>query len=163
MSRMPDLERYRTLLKNADDETKRLALIDLLMAERARDKLATRSKPVETEPPSTQVLPIRSHSAPFEAKVPPPESQNTLAGERDQQVSPEPEAARAAADPQVPADPSRPDHLVDAIAKLLSGGRPNRASAHTIAQTYSPQDTDDVDSMASQIQAALAKRDPPES
>jgi hypothetical protein len=49
-----DLDRYRALLKDADDEPKRLALIQLLIAEGARDKLAARSNPDETEPPSLQ-------------------------------------------------------------------------------------------------------------
>ena len=35
-----DFHRYRKLLAEADDEPKRLALIDLLVDERARDKLA---------------------------------------------------------------------------------------------------------------------------
>ena len=35
-----DFERYRKLLAEADDEPKRLALIDLLIEEKARDRLA---------------------------------------------------------------------------------------------------------------------------
>jgi hypothetical protein len=35
-----DYHRYRKLLAEADDEPKRLALIDILVDERARDKLA---------------------------------------------------------------------------------------------------------------------------
>jgi hypothetical protein len=35
-----DFERYRKLLAEADDEPKRQALIDLLIEEKARDKLA---------------------------------------------------------------------------------------------------------------------------
>jgi hypothetical protein len=35
-----DIHRYRKLLAEADDEPKRLALIDILISERARDKLA---------------------------------------------------------------------------------------------------------------------------
>lgn len=35
-----DYHRYRRLLAEADDEPKRLALIDLLVNERARDRLA---------------------------------------------------------------------------------------------------------------------------
>jgi hypothetical protein len=34
-----DFHRYRQLLAEADDETKRLALIDLLVKERAKDRL----------------------------------------------------------------------------------------------------------------------------
>ncbi len=34
-----DFHRYRKLLAEADDETKRLALIDLLIQEQARDRL----------------------------------------------------------------------------------------------------------------------------
>jgi hypothetical protein len=35
-----DHDRYRSLIAAADNEEKRLALIDLLVAEKARDKLA---------------------------------------------------------------------------------------------------------------------------
>jgi hypothetical protein len=35
-----DYDRYRNLIAAADNEKKRLALIDLLVAEKARDKLA---------------------------------------------------------------------------------------------------------------------------
>lgn len=35
-----DYHRYHRLLREADSEDKRLALIDLLIAERARDRLA---------------------------------------------------------------------------------------------------------------------------
>ncbi len=35
-----DYRRYRQLLAEATDETKRMALIDLLILERARDRLA---------------------------------------------------------------------------------------------------------------------------
>jgi hypothetical protein len=34
-----DFHRYRQLLAEADDETKRLAFIDLLIAERAKERL----------------------------------------------------------------------------------------------------------------------------
>lgn len=46
-----DLDRYLALLKDADDEPKRLALIQLLIAEGARDKLAAKSEPIQTKPP----------------------------------------------------------------------------------------------------------------
>jgi hypothetical protein len=36
-------DRYRRLLAEADDERKRLALIDLLVEEKARDRLAEQS------------------------------------------------------------------------------------------------------------------------
>jgi hypothetical protein len=38
-----DYERYRRLLAEATDETKRLALIDLLINEKAKDSLALQS------------------------------------------------------------------------------------------------------------------------
>jgi hypothetical protein len=37
-----DFHRYRKLLSEADNETKRLAFIDLLVEERARDRLERR-------------------------------------------------------------------------------------------------------------------------
>jgi hypothetical protein len=38
-----DFDRYRRLLAEADDEPKRLALIDLLTDEKAKDRLAEQS------------------------------------------------------------------------------------------------------------------------
>ncbi len=38
-----DYERYRRLLAEADDERKRMAFIDLLIEEKARDRLAEQS------------------------------------------------------------------------------------------------------------------------
>jgi hypothetical protein len=38
-----DYDRYRGLLAEADDESKRMAFIDLLIEEKARDKLAVQS------------------------------------------------------------------------------------------------------------------------
>jgi len=38
-----DYDRYRKLLAEADDEPKRVAFIDLLIEEKARDKLAVQS------------------------------------------------------------------------------------------------------------------------
>jgi hypothetical protein len=46
-----DHHRYRALLRDADDEPKRLALIQLLIDEGARDKLAARLKRSGSEPP----------------------------------------------------------------------------------------------------------------
>jgi hypothetical protein len=58
----PDVDhyRYRALLKAADDEPKRLALIQLLISEGARDKLAAKSKVAESETPLPQpfMLPV---------------------------------------------------------------------------------------------------------
>ena len=38
-----DHDRYRKLLAEADDDSKRMAFIDLLIEEKARDKLAVQS------------------------------------------------------------------------------------------------------------------------
>ena len=38
-----DYDRYRKLLAEADDDSKRMAFIDLLIEEKARDKLAVQS------------------------------------------------------------------------------------------------------------------------
>jgi hypothetical protein len=50
--------RYRALLKAADDEAKRLALIQLLIEERARDKLAEQSKLAFAKTPLLESLPL---------------------------------------------------------------------------------------------------------
>ena len=44
-----DVERYRQLLAEATDEPKRLALIDLLIEEKARDKLAVQALRIRLE------------------------------------------------------------------------------------------------------------------
>ena len=56
----PDVDhyRYRALLKAADDEPKRLALIQLLIREGARDKLAAKSKVAGPETPLPQPRPF---------------------------------------------------------------------------------------------------------
>ena len=60
-----DHHRYRALLRDADDEPKRLALIQLLIDERARDRLAVRLKPTRPEP-----LPEYGPFVPFAAPMP---------------------------------------------------------------------------------------------
>jgi hypothetical protein len=45
-----DLDHYRALLRDADDEPKRVGLIQLLIDEGARDRLAAQRKPVAAEP-----------------------------------------------------------------------------------------------------------------
>jgi hypothetical protein len=52
-----ELDRYRALLRDADDEPKRLALIQLLIDEGAKDKFATKPTTVEPEP-LPQPLPL---------------------------------------------------------------------------------------------------------
>jgi hypothetical protein len=60
-----DHHRYRALLRDADDEPKRLALIQLLIDERARDRLAVRLQPTRPEP-----LPEYGPFVPFAAPMP---------------------------------------------------------------------------------------------
>ena len=60
-----DHHRYRALLRDADDEPKRLALIQLLIDEGARDGLAARRKPSKPEP-----LPEYQRFAAFTAPLP---------------------------------------------------------------------------------------------
>jgi hypothetical protein len=160
-----DYERYRVLLKDADDEQKRLTLFHLLFAERARDRLASESKPVETGPLVPQALPIASQPPLDEAaSMSSSEPQNNLdhVGALHPQ-DPSPASSEAAVDAQLLANPSPADDLVDMIANLLSG-RPSRPkTAYTMAQSFLAPLTDDVNSIASQIQAALAKLDRPPS
>src|SRR5450755_3425692 len=65
----PDVDhyRYRALLKAADDEPKRLALIQLLIGEGARDKLAAKSKVAEPETPLPQPRPFMLRAPTAEA------------------------------------------------------------------------------------------------
>ena len=62
-----DHHRYRALLRDADDEPKRLALIQLLIDERARDRLAVRLKPSRPEP-SPEYEPFVPFAAPMPAQ-----------------------------------------------------------------------------------------------
>jgi hypothetical protein len=63
-----DHHRYRALLRDADDEPKRLALIQLLIDERARDRLlAVRLKPSRPEP-SPEYEPFVPFAAPKPAQ-----------------------------------------------------------------------------------------------
>jgi hypothetical protein len=64
-----DHHRYRALLRDADDEPKRLALIQLLIDERARDRLAVRLKPSRPEP-SPEYEPFVPFAAPKPAQRP---------------------------------------------------------------------------------------------
>jgi hypothetical protein len=81
-----DIDRYRRLLTEAVDERKRLALIDLLIRERARDRLqahraagnpssanATRSGTAGTSGPQTMAsgapLPLREGPFPATASI----------------------------------------------------------------------------------------------
>jgi hypothetical protein len=176
-----DLDRYLALLRDADDEAKRLALIQLLIAEGARGKLAAKSAPVETKHTLPQQLPLE---LPASRELPPlrseplasslnesssnEEPQNGVHFDRGQAHLPlpgigrSPDAAAAAALPPVLPAPSRADELVDKIAKLLSA-RPDFAKAAPAATLGSPpagpsSGNDVENSIAALIRAELAKR-----
>jgi hypothetical protein len=59
------------LLKDADDEPKRLALIQLLLAEGAKARIAARAEPVEPDPP---VPPSLISVPPMEPDLSPPDA-----------------------------------------------------------------------------------------
>jgi hypothetical protein len=161
-----DYERYRALLKDADDEQKRLTLFHLLFAEGAKDRIASETKPSEPEPLVPQALQTTSQPPLDEtASTLSPERQNNLdnVGALHPQAPSEPDPSQAAVDGQVLADPSPPDDLVDMIADLLSARPSQPKTAYTMAQSFLAPVTDDVNSIASQIQAALAKLNRPPS
>ena len=70
-----DHHRYRALLRDADDEPKRLALIQLLIDEGARDRFAARLKPSKPEP-----LPEYQRFLPFAAPLPAQRASHEVAG-----------------------------------------------------------------------------------
>ena len=70
-----DHHRYRALLRDADDEPKRLALIQLLIDEGARDRFAARLKPSKPEP-----LPEFQRFLPFAAPLPAQRASRDVAG-----------------------------------------------------------------------------------
>jgi hypothetical protein len=162
-----DYERYRALLEDADDEQKRLTLFHLLFAERARDRLASESKAVETEPRVLQALPITSQP-PLDEAASASSLEQALHGNLDDEEGlhlrepSEPVPPEAGADIQVVANPSPRDDVVDMIANLLSSRPHPSKTTYMMAQSLSPV-TGDVNSIASQIQAALAKLDRPPS
>jgi len=177
-----DLDRYLALLKDADDEPKRLALIQLLIAEGARDKLSAKSGPVETRPPLQQALPFES---PASLELPLPLRVDPLAGALNGPSSKEEpqngahfdhgqtrllplpglehSSGAATSDSIPPAlpEPSRAEELVDKIAKLLSG-RSDFAKAVPAATNGSPpagqpSGNDVENSIAALIRAELVK------
>jgi hypothetical protein len=52
-----DYDRYRQLIVEAVDETRRMALINLLIAERARDRLAATLSPDQASSDGKAVIP----------------------------------------------------------------------------------------------------------
>jgi hypothetical protein len=176
-----DLDRYLALLRDADDEPKRLALIELLIAEGARDKLAAETKLVETEPPLPQSLPSKSPALPEPSPLrsePPansfsgpseesgPQDAEHLDGGRAQHfiLAASSQTATAGAIAPVLSESSPADDLVDNIAKLLSSRSNMAEAAQATANTLSsdappPSGSDFIHSIALKIRAALAKRE----
>jgi hypothetical protein len=156
-----DIDRYRALLKEADDEPKRLALIQLVIAERARDRLAANSRAAETDPALEQSLPFKRPSEP----------QPPSFGE----LSTEPEAQNAGridgsqAERSVPVASSEPasagDDLVESSAKILSSRQSMAEASPAGASTSSagvPLSGNDIESLiAALIRSAQEKRDRP--
>jgi hypothetical protein len=177
-----DLDRYLALLKDADDEPKRLALIQLLIAEGARDKLSAKSEPVQTKPPPlpqpqpfnllalTELpLPLRVDPLAGSQNGPSSKEQPQDGAHDDGQtrlplsgIDHSSDPATTDSIPPVLPEPSRADELVDKIAKLLSE-RSDFAKAVPAATNGSPptgqsSGNDVENSIAALIRAELAKR-----
>jgi hypothetical protein len=163
-----DIDRYRALLKDADDEPKRLALIQLLIAEGARDKLAAKSRPVETESTLPQSLPFKTPGLPGRSPLPSEPQPHSFS---EPSTEPEPQNAGridgGQAEQSVPVASSETataaDDLVESIAKILSS-RPSVAEAAPAGASTSssgaPPSGNDVESLiAALLRSALEKRD----
>jgi hypothetical protein len=161
-----DHHRYRALLRDADDEPKRLALIQLLIDERARDRLAVRLKPSRPEPsPEYEPFaaprlwfdePDRSAAADdapidsadwaarpsvSEPEPPTPPFQPPASGPEPTELAPEEMTAAAekvavVSAASIPSDSSRPDDLADRVARFVSG-RVASANAGPVAPVVS--------------------------
>ena len=177
-----DRHRYRALLKDADDEPKRLALIQLLIEEGAKAKLAAQQKPAAAErlPQSPPFIsPARTpRELPSQDAV---SAQDTVSANERQGLEETPllQAAEVASvrfsdlaarpkthapePPSIRSEPTSPNDLIDEIAKLL-GSRVALAKTAPAAMAPSPSHlppsgNDIEDPIASQIRAALEKRD----
>lgn len=171
-----DLDRYLALQRDADDEPKRWALIQLLIAEGARDKLAAKSKPPLPQPvpfqsPASFELPaLRSEPLASSLSEPSSKEEPQNADHFDRGQAPLPlsgighpsHAVAAGAVPPALPEPSRTDGLVDRIAKLLSTRLEfaKAAPADTpVSPSAGPSSGNDVEnSIAALIRAELAKR-----
>jgi hypothetical protein len=127
-----DQDRYRALLKDADDEPKRLALIQLLLAEGAKARLGAQAEPVEPEPPPEQPLhPSLVSLRPAEPDLSPPDA--ALPSER----AAETEAPQAAEDASsenwaVPLEVGDPEPPASEPPKLYSEPDPENVAEHFV-------------------------------
>lgn len=174
-----DIDRYRALLRDAHDEPKRLALIRLIVADGARDKLAAECRPDETELTLQQSLPFElprspepspPHSTPqpdsFNEPSTEPELKNAGhldVGQVQQSLPAAPcEAVTASAIAPALSNSSSADDLAQSIAKIL--GSPGRADAVPAAANSSssgapPSGNDVESSIAALIRAVLENCD----
>jgi hypothetical protein len=174
-----DVDRYRALLKDADDEPKRLALIQLIVAEAASNKLAAESRAIETDSELSQSLPFKFPGSP-ELSPPPSESQPTSSsepstkpelqdvsgsdvGQAQQSLPVAPfEDATAGAIAPVLSEPTPANDIAGRIAEIL-GSRPGAGWVVPTAATSSadarPSDNGVEDSLAALIRSVLEKRD----
>jgi hypothetical protein len=174
-----DIDRYRALLKDADDEPKRLALIQLIVAEAARNKLAAESRAIETDSELSQSLPFKLPGSP-ELSPPPFESQPASfsepstkpelqgvggldVGQVQQSFPVAPfEDATASGIAPVLSEPTPANDIAGRIAKIL-GSRPGVGwvvpTAATSSSDAPSSDNGVEDSIAALIRSVLEKRD----
>jgi hypothetical protein len=170
-----DYHRYLALLRDADDEPKRLALIQLLINEGARERVAAKSKVVDAELAILQPLT-------FNSELPLMSTEAQAEWSEEPTVKSEPQNAQHLSVAQVRESFSAPmvpsevtlrgaaapvlfdtDDLVEGVTKLLESRSylpeaPSDAAAAS-NPAISPHGSDPLDSIASQILAMLAKRD----
>ena len=156
-----DLDRYRALLKDADDEPKRLALIQLLIDEGAARRFAERSKTAKTKPPWLQppafetpvsnqpALSLREAEPPTEIRSDPELGDLPVREIRETEIPPAADAIKLA-NLSTRLQAQAPDRLAE---PLLAEALPNEpsavadkmATAATILPDLSePSFTDDV-------------------
>lgn len=171
-----DVDRYRALLKDADDEPKRLALIQLIVAEAARNKLAAESRAIETDSELSQSLPFKLPGSP-ELSPPPSESQPTSfsepstkpelqgvggpdVGQVQQSFPVAPfEDATAGAIAPVLSEPTPANDIAGRIAEIL-GSRPGWVVPTATSSSDAPSSDNGVeDSITALIRSVLEKPD----
>jgi hypothetical protein len=127
-----DQDRYRALLKDADDEPKRLALIQLLLAEGAKARIAARAKLVEPDAPPEQPLhPSLVSMQPMEPDLSPPDA--ALASEGACETE-DPQAAEDASSENwaVPPEVGEPEPPASEPPKRYSEPDPENVGEHFV-------------------------------
>ena len=139
-TRDSELDRYRALLRDADDERKRLALIQLLIDEGARDKFAAKQQTAQ---------PVQlPRSLPFEPQA--SAHPNVSSGEAALL-----DGGESVASESIAPKPSASEDVVSLIANLLDDKPAPAISAPTSVRVSRPTDVAPSDEIEKEITSLL--------